>query len=446
MVIEKVLLIDDEELLLHYMKDILHKLGIEATCFLEGKKALEALKNTPFDLVITDMELLDCKGIDIIKQAKLLQPLTPVVVVTGYGTIDNAVLAMKAGAFHYVLKPFTQETIETIVHKANEQRKLLLQCDFYKSDTPSFPAKMIAESSQMKKILMDAQKIAQSDANVFINGESGTGKEILAHYIHSHSKRASNPYIRVNCAAIADALIEAEFFGYEPHSFTGASKEKKLGRFELADTGTLLLDEITETSPALQTKHMTFERVGGIKPIHVDVRLISTSNQNMKQALQEKKIRQDLFYRLNVIPICIPPLRERKKDILPLANYFLEKHCQENHKELMKLSANAISALEAHGFPGNIRELSNLIERAVVLSVGSMIFKEHLTLSQVQNTEEVTPAFPVSLPENISLRELEKRYIIETLKAENANRTMAATKLGITTRTLRNKLKEYQQD
>jgi two-component system response regulator AtoC len=300
----------------------------------------------------------------------------------------------------------------------------------------------------MKKILQDLEKIAKSQASVFITGESGTGKEVIAGAIHQFSTRSQHPFIKVNCAAIPETLIESEFFGHERGAFTGAHT-RKTGRFELADKGTLLLDEVTEIPLTLQPKllraiqEQEFERVGGVKPIKVNLRFLATSNRNMQEAIESKIFREDLFYRLNVVPIQIPPLRERREDILPLANHFLNRFCLDNHKPLKKFSERAVEKLLNYPWPGNVRELANIIERTVVLDFDAMIDSEHLYLDSTLHPKSA-PAASAALPVGISLHEMEKRLILETLQLQHQNRTKTAAILGISARTLRNKLHEYE--
>jgi two-component system response regulator AtoC len=300
----------------------------------------------------------------------------------------------------------------------------------------------------MQKIIQDAKKIAKSHASVFITGESGTGKEVIAKIIHLHSYRSQKPFIKVNCAAIPETLIESEFFGYEKGAFTGANNRKE-GKFELAHKGTLLLDEVTEIPLFLQSKLLRavqekeVERVGGTKPMKVDIRFISTSNRILERAIKEKIFREDLFYRLNVVPLYIPPLRERKEDILSLSAFFLEKFTQEHQKEKKNFSSSAKAALLDYFWPGNVRELSNLIERCVVMDFSPVIEEGHLDLPKTIKTQN--DGEQNSLPVGISLYEMEKRFILGTLKRENYNKTKTAKILKIHLRTLRNKLNEYDQ-
>jgi two-component system response regulator AtoC len=459
MSVEKVLVIDDEQLVRDFITETLHRKGIEAIAAENGKTGLSLFKESSFDLVITDMKMPDLTGIDVLKKIKEISPQTVVVVITAFGSVENAVEAMRLGAFNYLIKPFSPDTIETVIEKANEHASLLEENRFLRNEMSgkgtNSQASVIGESAAMKKILQDVERIAKSNANVFINGESGTGKEVIAQQIHNLSLRSGHPFIKVNCAAIPETLIESEFFGHEKGAFTDA-KAKRLGRFELANSGTLLLDEVTEIPMGLQAKllrviqEQIFERVGGTKPVKVDVRLVSTSNRIMKEAIDEKVLREDLYYRLNVVPIHIPPLRERKEDIIPLARYFLKKLCLENHKEAMKLTSDAEKKLLAYPWPGNVRELANIIERAVVMSSGQNLGMDVLYLGEIesgsqQRKEDVegrTQAGCV-LPVGISLKELERRFIIETLQANHQERQKTAEILGISPRTLRNKLQEY---
>lgn len=396
MAIEKILVVDDELIMRNFLAEALKRKGIEVMTAENGQKALAILQDNAFDMVITDMNMPNVTGMEVLKKAKELSPATLVIVITAYGSIENAVEAMKAGAFHYIIKPFSVDNLTTLIEKAREHVSLVEENHYLRQQVSGLRPhrKIIAESEAMKKILTDIEKIAKSQASVFISGESGTGKEVIAHVIHYSSPRADNPFIKVNCAAIPETLVESEFFGHEKGSFTGAAN-KRLGRFELADRGTLLLDEITEIPLSLQakllrvTQEQEFERVGGSKPVKVDVRLISTSNRDIEKAIAERVIRKDLYYRLNVIPVRIPPLRDRKDDIIPLAEYFIDRMCQENHTEKKKLTTEAKKKLTNYPWPGNIRELANVIERAVVLDTAPNIAPEHLYLDHFGVKEEI---------------------------------------------------------
>lgn len=384
--IEKILVVDDEELMREFLAEALMRKKYSVDQAKNGKEAISFLKKGSYDLVITDLKMPDLSGMAILEKAKEISPSTLVIIMTAYGTIENAVEAMRQGAFNYLLKPFTTDAITTLVDKASEHLSLVQENLYLRDEINSKRAasQFIAESPVMQKILQEAVQVAKSQASVLIHGESGTGKEVVAAAIHAHSLRAKRPYIRVNCAAIPESLIESEFFGYEKGAFTGAN-QKKPGRFELADQGTLLLDEVTEIPISLQAKllraiqEQEFERVGGTKPVSVDIRLISTSNRNLKEAIENKIFREDLYYRLNVVPIYLPPLRERKEDILPLATYFLKKFCLENRKDIKALSARAEKKLTEYAWPGNIRELANLMERIVVLDLPKIIEPDYFS-------------------------------------------------------------------
>jgi len=439
MSIEKILVVDDEALMRNFMVEALKRKGLEAVAVENGTKAINLIKEHSFDLVITDMKMAGMTGLEVLKSIKEISPRTLVIVVTAFGTIENAVEAMQNGAFHYLIKPFSMESLLANIEKGNQHLALVEENTYLREQVVSSPSMraVVAESPAMKKILEDIQQVAKSNANVFINGETGTGKEVIAHLIHYSSPRANQPFIKVNCAAVPDTLVESEFFGHEKGAFTGAAN-KRPGRFELADNGSLLLDEITEIPLALQakllrvTQEQEFERVGGGKSIKVNVRLISTSNRDMREAIANKVLREDLYYRLNVVPINLPPLRERHEDILPLAEYFIERTCKENHLERKTLSAEAKKKLLNYRWPGNVRELANVIERSIVMDQSKVIQGDHLYLDGPM----------VSPVAGKTLQELEKQLIAQTLEAHD-NRTKVAETLGISVKELRDKLQEY---
>ena len=436
MSIQKILIADDDPLIRSFLKDTLIRKNFEIFLAENGKIAIDLLKKENFDLVITDMKMPEKTGLDVLKFTKEYDPNIIVIIMTAFGTIENAVEAMKFNAFNYLIKPFSPESIETIIEKAKEHIRLLKENQYLREEL-FFSKKIIASSPSMKKILKDLEKIAKSSASVFISGESGTGKEVIANAIHELSNRSKKPFIKVNCAAISDTLIESEFFGHEKGSFTGAD-QKRMGRLELANSGTLLLDEVTEIPINLQPKFLRaiqeqeFERVGSEKSIKVDVRFISTSNRNVQEAIEKNIFREDLFFRLNVMPILLPPLRERKEDIVALANYFLDHFCKKNRKEKKTFSKEAIQKLINYPWPGNIRELSNIIERVVVLDFKGIIEKEDLFLENLKKEENA-----------ISLKDMEKNHILKILKEQNQNKTKTAKALEINLKTLRNKLKAY---
>lgn len=441
--IEKVLVVDDEIIMRNFLSEALKRKGIDVTTVETGQKAFTLIEEGSFDMVITDMKMPGVTGMDVVRKVKEISPNTLVIVITAYGTIENAIEAMRAGAFDYMIKPFSIENLIAIIEKAQAHVSLVEENQYLRQQVSSGSRphrKIIAESPAMRKILSDIEQIAKSNTSVFINGETGTGKEVVAQAVHYGSPRANSPFIKVNCAAVPETLVESEFFGHEKGAFTGANA-KRLGRFELANGGSLLLDEITEIPIGLQAKLLRviqeheFERVGGSKSVKVDVRLISTSNRNMKEAITNKVLREDLYYRLNVIPIFIPPLRERKEDILPLAEYFIERMCQENHTDKKKLTPEAKKKLLDYSWPGNIRELSNVIERAIVMDTTPLIGVEYLYLDGILLKDVKY--------EQMTLEDLEKKHIIETLQSHENNPNKAAETLGITLRMLRSKLSTY---
>lgn len=411
---KKVLIIEKQlssrELLLNLLK------GKELQLFTveDGMGALELLQKRSFDLILSDLN-----GIQILDRSNRRPLSTPIV------QLSKEEDPPQSDIEHILKKPFSVSSVTALLLKLLEKKK---------------KRNVIAESPAMKKILREVEIIAKSHSNVFIFGKSGTGKEVIAGLIHAHSRRKDNPFIRVNCAALPDTLIESEFFGHEKGAFTGAL-QKRIGRFERADRGTLLLDEISEVPLVLQAKllrvvqEQEFERVGGCEPIHVDVRLVSTSNREMKEAIDEKAFRADLYYRLNVIPIFLPPLRERPEDILPLAKHFIQEVCERNQIPLKTLSKNVEEKLLSYSWPGNIRELRNVVEHGVVMDYSEAIEKDHLLI----HVKEKSQSFPP-----MTIKELEKKHILGMLDRLGGNRTQAAKALGISVRTLRNKLKEYK--
>jgi two-component system, NtrC family, response regulator AtoC len=452
MAIEKVLIVDEESSCRHFLQERLSKGKSELFLAESASSAVHLLHEHPFDLILCDLNISGSKGLEILKTAKQHNPQTLVVLTTSIACIESAVEAMRLGAFNYLIKPFSPETIDALLERVQEHIDLLQENSYLKEEISIHPDRkkhlLIAESDMMKKILSDVSKIARSSSSVFISGESGTGKEVIAHAIHAQSHRTSQPFIKVNCAAIPSTLLESEFFGHEKGAFTGAIN-RKLGRFELADKGTLLLDEISEIPMELQSKllravqEMEFERVGGVRPIKVDVRLISTSNRSMKEAIEQKQFREDLYYRLNVVPIYLPALRERIEDILPLAEFFLFRLCKENQMPVKQLSERAKQKLIDYHWPGNIRELANVIERTVVMNPTQEIeaHQVYIDLSCPIKESPLTPNFPLGM----TLAEMEKKLILDTLAKEKNNKTKTAQALDISLRTLRNKLNIYRQ-
>jgi DNA-binding NtrC family response regulator len=446
---QSILVVDDEPDMRSALSHALSRSGYSVETASSGFEALEKFKREDFGMVITDLKMPEMSGMEVLDEVKKISPRIPVIMITAYGTIDNAVEAMKEGASDYILKPFSSETLDAAVKKvylnSNGQTQYKSLKVYARTNTEI--NRIVTQDPKLLKILDLAENVAASNATVLIMGESGTGKELLASFIHQHSGQNESPYVAVNCAALPESLAESELFGHEKGAFTGAAS-RKTGKFELADRGTILLDEISEMPVPLQAKLLRvlqereIDRVGGNKPIPIEVRIIATSNIDLKSAVKQGKFREDLFYRLNVIPFTIPPLRERKGDIQLLADYFLERYSTNNNKNMKKIAEETISLLLKYNWKGNARELKNTIERAVLLGRGDVLLPKHLFLEAPENEQEKNIPFRVGL----SVREMEKELIFQTLKEVNGNRTHAAEILGISIRTLRNKLREYKDD
>jgi DNA-binding NtrC family response regulator len=387
-------------------------------------------------------------GLEVLRQVRAKLPGVDVVVMTAYATVETAVSALKAGAVDYIMKPFTPDEIEVVVQKALEYRRLEQENLYLRSELKELfnYDQMVGESKAMVAVYDQVQKVAPSRATVLICGDTGTGKELVARAIHFTSPRRNKPFIKINCAALSAGLLESELFGHEKGSFTGADR-RKIGRFELANEGTLLLDEISEMNVDLQAKLLRvlqereFERVGGTTPIGVDTRIVSTTNKVLSEAVESGKFREDLYFRLNVVPIHLPSLRERKEDIPLLAEHFVRKFSRENGRRVDKVSPEAIRMLSGHSWPGNVRELENCIERAVVLSGDRILHPEHFSFGAVP--VKTSRGNGVSVPHGSTVDEAARMLIEDTLDRCNDNRTRAAQSLGISVRTLRNKLHEY---
>lgn len=428
----RVLVVDDEPSVCRSLSMVLERFGFEVTAAGDGLEALERFRRGLHDLVIADLKMPGLSGLELLREVKRLSPGTPVVLLTAFGTVETAVQAMKEGAFDFLQKPFGLEQLKDVVSRALRPK-----------EEGGVERPIIAKSQRMLELLDMAKEAAQSVAPVLITGESGTGKELLARYIHAQGPRREGPFVAVNCAAIPEGLLESELFGHERGAFTGAVGQKK-GKFELAHRGTLLLDEISEMPISLQAKLLRalqegeVDRIGGTKPVKVDVRPIATSNRDLLQRIKEGKFREDLYFRLNVIHLHIPPLRERREDIPLLVHHFLEKYSRLNGRPLRELSPKAMKALLDYHWPGNVRELENVIHRAVLFSRGERIEERDLRLEREALTEEGHRTLS-----DLNLREAEKRLIVLALERAKGNRTEAARLLGVSVRTVRNKIKEY---
>jgi two-component system response regulator AtoC len=438
-----VLLIEDDKIMRITVEDALKGAGYEVRSFENGREALEALADNAIDIVVTDVKLPDVHGFEIVREV-VRSKGAPVVVMTAYGTIKDAVEAMKLGAFDYITKPFALEEFLLVVERAMEMSRLRQENVRLRRDiNRCFRAPgIVGESAAMKNVLSLVERVSASDATVLILGESGTGKELVATAIHYQSKRKHKPLIRVNCAALPEGLIESELFGHEKGAFTGAVKRKP-GRFELAHGGTIFLDEIGDLPPSTQVKILrviqerTFERVGGTETLKADVRIIAASNKNLDEEVRAGRFREDLYYRLNVIPIALPPLRERKEDIPALIEHVLDK-CRTKMSKEVRMSREAADVLLAYGYPGNVRELENIIERAATLASSDRINKEDLPVALTRANNEVKSLFLTDVA-----AEAEKNHIIRVLETTQGNKTKAAEILGISRKTLWEKMNAY---
>jgi DNA-binding NtrC family response regulator len=443
-VLRSILVVDDEPGMRAALSEALTRSGYSVLTATDGIEALEKVKRGAFDLVITDVRMPQMNGLEVLREVRRVSPKTHVVMITAYGTVPSAVEAMKEGAFDYLLKPFSCEDVEGVVGRAFSDRKNY-ELNEIAPNGGSNSKRIVTEDPQMFKILELARSVASSKATVLVQGESGTGKELLAYYIYQNSARREKPFVAVNCAALPEGLLESELFGHEKGSFTGAVG-RRIGKFELANHGTLLLDEISQMAPQLQAKLLRalqeneVDRIGGKSPIPIDIRILATTNVDLRKAVNENKFREDLYYRLNVIPITLPPLRERKKDIPLLTRHFVEKHNLKNGKRVSKVSEEAMPLLMENQWKGNVRELENIIERAVLLCEGDVIRRDYLFLDERDISE--TPQ--TQLKAGLTMKEMEKELIFKTLEGVGGNRTHAAKVLGISIRTLRNKLKEYR--
>ncbi|MBN2091168.1 sigma-54-dependent Fis family transcriptional regulator [candidate division KSB1 bacterium] len=445
------LIIDDEPAQLQALAGFLKKRGHKVEKAESGLAGIEILKKQPIDLIITDFKMPDLTGLEVLTKAKAINPELDVIVMTAFGSIENATQAMRDGAVDYLTKPVDLNQLELVIQKALERKQLVSENRQLREQlSEKFQFKQIISVSEaMEEALNLAGRAAPSKATVLITGESGTGKELIARAIHFASPRKNSPFLAVNCAALAENLLESELFGHERGAFTGASQMRK-GRFELAHKGTLLIDEVGEIPPSTQVKllrviqEQTFERVGGSETIKVDVRLIAATNQNLEKMIEAGTFREDLYYRLNVVKINIPPLRKRKGDIPILSDYFLKKYCAENNKELDGISREAMDLLMKYDYPGNVRELENIMEQAVVLSRETLITTRDLPMTVRGIRTESDSHDPTAEGTFIERVEaFEKRLILQALQETNGVQTRAADILGITERHLRYKLKKY---
>jgi len=442
-----ILLMDDDDSLRRVMEFSLTEAGHTVRAAKSGEEGLLLFEKHAFDAVITDITMPGMSGMEVLAKIQKSDPSLPVIIITAYGTIESAVLAMKQGAFDYITKPFNRDELLLTLSKAFKMRRLEKENIELRAEVKgrySFEG-IIGSSKTIREVLDLAGRVAASDASVLITGESGTGKELLARGIHYNSPRAKGPFVAINCAAIPEGLIESELFGHVKGSFTGAVKDKE-GKFELADNGTLFLDEIVDLRIDLQAKILRalqeheVDRVGGNKPIPVDARVIAATNKDIDRAVKEGRFREDLYYRLSVITLHMPPLRERRDDVPLLVGHFLKKF---NKGSEAHVDAEALSSLTSYGWPGNVRELENVIERASVLKRGDVITRAELPEKLIKEKRGVEDII-FNLPENgISLEDLEKSLIVKALEQHKGNQTRAAEYLGITRPTLIYRMEKY---
>jgi DNA-binding NtrC family response regulator len=443
---ENILVVDDEPSNRSILAQVLARAGYKVETADDGAHALQRLERFRPDLIILDYMMPEVSGIDVLRELRKREDDTPVIMITAYGTVERAVEAMQEGAYDFITRPFKPEHIAHTVRKALERQKLKRGIEILSEELGERYQLVVGESARLKQAVALARKIAPSNSTVLLLGESGTGKEIFARSIHNWSERADRPFIAINSVGLSKELLESELFGYEPGAFTGAQRRKK-GKVELAQGGTLFFDEIGDISPDLQAKLLRFlqerefERVGGMTPIAVDVRVIAATNRELERSVREGLFREDLYHRLNVVAINLPPLRERKEDVAPLLDYFLRKHATAIGKVISSITDEARERLSAYNWPGNVRELSNVVERAVVLSTGP-----NLTLRNLPSRIALGEASELS--ENLSYRDgmnaARKLLILKALSRTQGNRSAAARLLGLESKYLLKLMKSLQ--
>ena len=452
----RILIVDDEDNVRRMLTTAFSLQGHETFCASNGEEALHLFSDMSPNVVLMDIRMPEMNGIDALKAMRAQQPRIPVILMTAYAEVRTAVEALRSGAFDYVIKPFDLDELNLVIQRALQLQEMKQELqNLHQALSSSWQwGHILTNSPRMKTICADTAKIAASQSNVLISGESGTGKELIARAIHYNSRRVNGPFIKINCAALPESLLESELFGHEKGAFTGASTLRQ-GIFERAHQGTLLLDEIGEMPLILQAKLLRilqereFERIGGHQTIQVDIRIVAATNRDLHAMVKEGTFREDLFYRLNVIHLTLPPLRERKEDISLLANHFLQKFSSENNRDIIEIDPAAMSLLSTWPWPGNIRELSNVIERAVVMNTGAIIFAEDLPASfrlPVGHSSEVKPTHSGERGLKEEIKREERRIITEVLEQQDGNRTRTALMLGISRRALMYKLQEYNID
>lgn len=446
----KILIIDDEPIIRQSLEMALESSGYEVLSTQTGEEGLEVFEKEAPDLVLLDHWLPGINGDQVLMRIRERSPEIPVIIMTAQGSIELAVNLMKIGAFDFLVKPFDLSKVEETIERGLERIKLKKEVQWLRAQyREKFQTEgMIGVSLKMREVLELAEKVAKSsDTTILIEGETGTGKELLAEYIHFLSPRSSFPFVTINCGAIPKDLIESELFGYEKGAFTGASEKGKIGKIEAADKGTLFLDEVGELSHSAQVKVLRileekeYYKVGGVEKKRADIRIISATNKNLESEVNKGNFRQDLYFRLNVIKIYIPPLRERKDDIIPLFKFFMNRFNEQFKKNFIHLSKEAQSIILSYPWPGNIRELRNVVERIILLENGDTILEDHLNfLKERVEKLEFKPTLP---PQGIILEEVEKHYILEALKMKKGNKLQAAKMLGISRSALLYRMAKY---
>lgn len=449
---QTVLIVDDQESIRVALSRMLSKEGYEVLLADEGEKALDVLREKKVNVMLSDLKMPKMDGLQLLKASKLVKPEVEVILITAHGTIEKAVGAMKDGAYDFITKPFKKIVIVNMIKKALEKQALVVE-NRYLHEQLAYSghdkqSDIIGQSDVMSDVIKLAEQVAPSQASVLIQGENGTGKESIASLIHRIGARSDKPFIKVSCAALPDTLLESELFGYEKGAFTGAVSQKE-GRFELANEGTLFLDEIGEITPSIQVKLLRvlqegeFERLGGTKVLRSNVRIISATNVNLENAIKQKRFREDLYYRLNVITMNMPPLRERREDIPLLISHFLKIYQEKNNKVVDGISEDVLDILTDYQWPGNVREIKNIIERAVVLTQDRIITQKDLPENiSKEKAEERKLTIPFGMP----LREIEKKIIIETLRRSKGDKEITANLLGITPRTIYRKMNSLEEE
>ena len=445
-----ILIIDDEQTQREVLTGYLKKKGYHLLSADSGEEGIRLIKENMVDIVLSDFKMPDKTGMEVLEEVKRINPEISFVMITAYSTVEDAVKAMRLGAYDYLSKPVDLDELDIMIEKITEHRNLKSEIQNLKSQLREKHklTSIISQSPKMEEVLSIASRAAESNASILITGENGTGKEVVAKAVHYISLRKDGPFVAVNIPALSENLLESELFGHEKGSFTGADKMRK-GRFEIAEGGTIFLDEIGDIPLAMQVKLLRvlqereIERVGGTEKIPVNVRIISATNKNLEQKIKEGIFREDLFYRLNIVTIFIPPLRERKEDIVPMIEFFINKYSVQNNKSGMEISKEAADSLLKYNFPGNVRELENIIERAVVLSRSSLITVSDLPMNVRGFKEEVASVSIEDETMNDKIEALEKTMIYDALAKMNGNQTQAGKLLGITERNLRYKMKKY---